>query len=289
MDYFDLHCDTLTAAFRSRQSLQNNTLQIDLLRARCFDRYAQFFAVFVPDDMPEQHRWEYTEALLQQARQAAEKHDKKGLFRLLCAIENAAAIGGDLQRLSLCADLGVKYITITWNGSNLWGNGCCTSCEKGLTALGKQGVSQMNRLGIFPDVSHLNQAGFWDVLDSAEGAVLATHTACRALCDHQRNLTDEQITALAQSGGLIGLTLYPPHLGGDDFETAERHLVHLWEKAGEEHVAIGADLDGIPKPAGGKDILVIPRFYRYLCRKNYEERLLKRLFFGNCNDFFKSL
>ena len=295
MDYFDLHCDTLTEAFRTGQTLQSNRLHIDPLRGGRNGRYAQLFAVFVPDNMPQAERWPYTEKLLrligekyslvrtaEQLRQAVVGPG----IAVMTAIENGGAVGEDLFLLETCALLGVKYITITWNGSNAWGCGSLSGREDGLTETGKQALHRMETLGILPDVSHLNKQGFWDVMRLAGGPVLATHTASRGVHEHPRNLTDEQIKAVADTGGLIGLTLYPVHLGGSGYEQAERHLERLLRRAGERRVAFGADFDGFPAGQGYDGADVIQGFYRYLCRKGYEPELLKRIFFGNCYDFF---
>ena len=295
MNYFDMHCDTLTEAFRTGQTLRSNRLHIDLLRGSRTGCYAQLFAVFVPDRMPAAQRWPYAEKILRAlgeryrvahtAEQIKDAIAADGVA-VMTAIENGGAVGENLFLLEECADFGVKYITITWNGVNEWGCGSLSGQSDGLTDVGKQALRRMEEQNILPDVSHLNERGFWDVMQYAKGPVLATHTASRQVWDHPRNLYDEQIRAVAATGGLIGLTLYPLHIGDDGYEQAQHHLERQLRQAGERQVAFGADFDGFPTGEEYDGAAVIQGFYQHLSRKGYEPDLLERIFFSNCYDFF---
>ena len=125
-------------------------------------------------------------------------------------------------------------------------DGCEVENGGGLTAFGKSVVAEMNRLGMLVDVSHLNDRGFWDTLDRSHMPVVASHSCCRALCGHPRNLTDDQLKALAAAGGVVALTFVPQFIH-DSTPTVEGlidHIEHAIDKAGIEHVAIGSDFDG---------------------------------------------
>lgn len=205
------------------------------------------------------------------------------------AIEGAAALGGKLERVQQLRDRGVRLMTITWNGSNELAHGCFSLCDEGLTPFGKAAVREMERVGIFPDVSHLNPRGFDDLMACTAGPVIATHSLSKTVCDHPRNLTDAQFTALCQRGGLVGLNLCAEHLGEQTFEQFERHLEHDLALGGEGCLALGCDLDGMDFPPEWNGIDAMMLLGDYLTRKNYQKTLIDRLFFDNAYQFFNKL
>jgi len=183
-----------------------------------------------------------------------------GTIGLLPTIENARSLEGDLGSLDEWRERGVAILGITWNGSNELGVGCGGDPELGLTDFGRAAIRRAATLGMAIDLSHLNRAGFAEAL--ALGAPsLATHSNCRAIHDHRRNLDDAQLRALAAAGGLIGLVLYPPFLGADPVTLASfvAHARHAAEVMGVERVALGTDLDGIERtPEGFRDHRDLP-------------------------------
>jgi membrane dipeptidase len=134
---------------------------------------------------------------------------------------------------------------LTWNEENLLATGAGGDPDKGLTDLGQKAVRRMWDLGMLVDVSHLNDGGFWDVIRLADGPVIASHSNCRALCDVRRNLTDDQLRAIRDTGGVVGLNVYHAFVHADPArqtaETLARHAVHMAEVMGVEHVACGFD------------------------------------------------
>lgn len=304
MRLFDLHCDTLYECADKGQSLDSNDLHIDLARGLKFDCWAQVFAVWVPDSVRGKKAKRQCVRLLKMAHEEEKNNcsfhivKSKSDFDIafnnrrcaaILAVEGGAALAGSLETLVLLDALNVKVITLTWNGSNELGHGCMADCCDGLTPFGKEAVAKMERLGIVPDVSHLNQTGFWDVIEETRGPVIASHTASNSVYSHCRNLTDSQFEAVRDKGGLVGLTLCGEHLGGQDFEALERHLYHFLSLGGEKTVAFGCDFDGFDLPGEWGGIQVMDEIYQYLQRKNYDNSLLFRLFFGNCYDFFTSV
>ena len=306
MRLFDLHCDTLYECYTKKQNLLKNRLQLDLMRGlRGGEGWAQVFAVWMPDTLRGQAAYAQCLAILGFAREQERLYG--GQMRLartaedirdavasrrcaaLLSIEGGSALAGRLEALEQFAACGVRMITVTWNGENELG--CGSGCGKpdGLTAFGKQAVRRMGEWGIIPDVSHLNQRGFWDVLENTEGPVVASHSLSAAVHPHPRNLSDEQFTALAERGGLVGLSLCGEHLGGQSLDQLERHLDHYLSLGGERAVAFGCDLDGTALPPEWEGIAVMERIYETLLRKNYEEDLIDRLFFSNSYDFFPAL
>ncbi len=294
MKLFDLHCDTLTECEKLSCSLYSNTLHWDFKRASSlFASCVQIAAIYISDHMTEEDAWEYVQRVLlfleKQPVPVLRASNDCILRRhgVLLAVENGKLIGHELSRLSTLASLGVVYITLTWNGSNAIGNGCLSGSDAGLTDFGKNAVREMLHVGILPDVSHLNQAGFWDVFELSDGRpILASHSNSAAVHAHPRNLTDEQFSVIRQSGGLVGLNLCKDHLGEHSFEQLERHLVHFLELDGASTVALGMDLDGTDIPAEWNGVEVAVRLYDYLLSRQYPEPLIEALFFENSHAFF---
>ena len=175
----------------------------------------------------------------------AERAKAAGKKYAFLAVEGMDAIGDDLNGIDHYADLGVRVGMLTWNGENLLATGAGGDPYSGLTELGRLAVRKMGERNILMEVSHLNDGGFWDVMKTAEGPVIASHSNCRALCDVRRNLTDDQLRAIRDSGGVVGLNVHHAFVHADrEKQTAEmlaRHAAHLAEVMGVEHVACGFD------------------------------------------------
>ena len=175
----------------------------------------------------------------------AERAKAAGKKYAFLAVEGMDAIGDDLNGIDRYADLGVRLGMLTWNGENLLATGAGGDPYSGLTELGRQAVRRMGTRNIVMDVSHLNDGGFWDVMKAAEGPVVASHSNCRALCDVRRNLTDDQLRAIRDTGGIVGLNVHHAFVHGDrEKQTAEmlaRHAAHMADVMGVEHVACGFD------------------------------------------------
>ena len=175
----------------------------------------------------------------------AEKAKAAGKKYAFLAVEGMGTIGDDLGGIDRYADVGVRLGMLTWNEENLLATGAGGDPYSGLTELGRRAVRRMGERGIVMDVSHLNDGGFWDVMKTAEGPVIASHSNCRALCDVRRNLTDEQLRAIRDSGGVVGLNVDHAFVHADrEKQTAEmlaRHAAHMAEVMGVEHVACSFD------------------------------------------------
>jgi len=298
MKLFDLHCDTATECEKQGVSLVSNSLDWDFLRAsKLFSSSVQATAVYIPDDMNEEDAWSYALrvfSFIDGQSVPIFKCDEDFYEKphgIVLAVENGKAIGDDLSRIAVLASMGVKYITVTWNGSNRLGHGALSGKTEGLTVFGKAAVAEMLRYGIYPDVSHLNEAGFWDVAKLSQGLpMLASHSDSMAVHAHPRNLTDDQFRAVRDSGGLVGLNLCKEHLGCHSFEQFERHFVKYLELDGENTVALGMDLDGTPVPKTWHGVEVAVRLYDRLLSKGYAQALVDALFYENSLAFFtKSL
>lgn len=216
--------------------------------------------------------------------EALKKAGKKAIF---LGIENGYAIGKDLANLSLFRSMGVTYVTLCHNGDN----DICDSSRgnnehNGLSDFGREAVREMNRLGIVVDISHAGDQTVSDVLEISSAPIIASHSSCRALCNHPRNLTDEQIRAIAQKGGVVQVCLYGPFLkesGEATIEDAVAHINHVVQITGIEHVGIGTDFDGddTEQLTGCRAANELPRLTMELFRQGYSEEELSLLWGGN--------
>ncbi|KAF0193600.1 MAG: membrane dipeptidase [Bacillota bacterium] len=168
--------------------------------------------------------------------------------------------------------LGVRAIGLTWNERNqiAEGVGECRS-GGGLTDFGVSAIKEMNRLGIIVDVSHLSEPGFWDVIKVTDKPIIASHSNAKAICNHVRNLSDDQIKALAKNGGVMGLNMCHEFLSSDRpvvIEHVMDHIEHVFSLVGSKHIGIGADLDGITTPpVGFEDVSKLPALTEAMLRR----------------------
>ncbi len=279
--FIDLHCDTLTQAnFHFQNDLfRLPAEQLDVKKLLAGGACVQFFAICLPRITTVKRLgrlyegdWKHIRRLagilhhtcalhgdsiaLCESAADLEKNRSLGKISAVLTIEDGRQIDGDVRRLVRCHALGVRLITLTWNYPNCFGwpnspGGKNPSEEermKGLTEFGKEAIWKMNRLGILIDVSHLSDGGFFDVARLSQKPFVASHSNCRAICPHPRNLSDEMIRTIALKGGIVGLNQHPPFLrAGAKKSTVEdliAHLDHLRDIGGIDCVALGSDFDG---------------------------------------------
>lgn len=171
-----------------------------------------------------------------------------GQPNVLLTIEGGEAFIPGLQTVDAFALWGVRIAAIVWNNENPFAWPAIRNTDQGLTPAGKALVKRMNRQGMAVDISHLNIAGVKDALSISEKPIIATHSCCRALCDHPRNLTDDQLKAIFAMGGYVGVNFYPAFLHPDqraDLDTVIDHIDHMTQLGGAEHIGMGSDFDGI--------------------------------------------
>lgn len=209
--------------------------------------------------------------------------DREGKVGALFTVEEGAAVS-EIADLSALYGVGMRMMTLTWNYANRLGypnatvehfalEGAAAFARvdnRPLTDFGREVVAEMNRLGIIVDVSHLSDGGFWDVLSLSTMPVVASHSNARALCPVCRNLTDDQLRALAQQGGVAGLNLTPDFLcaeGMDVLTASVDHAEHVWRVAGEDVLAFGFDFDGMQPRPPLTDCSSVPLLYDALSRR----------------------
>ena len=171
---------------------------------------------------------------------------------------------------------GVRMAALLWNNENAIGYPAKSGDSRGLTAYGLAVAREMQRLGMAVDTSHLNEAGFWDLINRTDVPPLASHSCCRALCDHFRNLTDAQIRALIAGGGYIGVNFYPSFLSADGRADAARvaeHIDHICQLGGAAIVGFGSDFDGIETtPSDIRNAEEVPNLLQALRDRGYSEQ-----------------
>jgi len=210
---------------------------------------------------------------------------RQGRHSIMLGIENGLALNGQLQNLHHFAQRGIVYMTLCHNGDNDIcdsARGCNT--HHGLSQFGRQVVREMNRLGIMVDLSHAAEKSFYDALDISQQPIVCSHSSCRTLCDHPRNLTDDQMRALAAKGGVMQVTMYPGFLvkeGEATVQDALRHLDHAVQVMGIDHVGIGTDFDGDGGVRGFADASEMINFTRQLLARHYSERDIQKIWGGN--------
>jgi membrane dipeptidase len=295
---FDGHIDTLMYMLHSGKSLADADGHVSLDKL-CRGRVsAQIFAVFVEPAFYQGmalHRglemvdlfWrmleEYPEVLVYagSGSEIREIH-QAGKIACLLGVEGGEVLQGSLAHLRTLHRLGVRVLTLTWNYRNALANGQAEgSACGGLSPFGRDVVREMNRLRMLIDISHLNEPGFWEVLELSEAPVIASHSCARALRDHPRNLTDEQIRALAEKGGVIGVNFCPSFLTDRDVADLDDvldHIEHFIAVGGEDCVGLGSDFDGIDAtPTGLDNCSVLPAIAQGLAQRGFSSELIDKV------------
>ena len=217
------------------------------------------------------------------ARAAAdiEQAQRENKLAAVLAVENSDALEKSLHVLPLLHQLGVRAMTLTHSTRSWAGDGCEVEGGSGLTGFGRHLLERLNALGIVVDLSHLNERGFWDVVKMSDIPFMATHSCCCALCDHPRNLHDEQLAALAEKGGVVGITFVPFFIAVQNPTLSDLldHLDHAVSVAGIDHVGLGSDFDG-----GGDlvaDATQLPEITVGLAARGYSEIDIRKILGGN--------
>ncbi|WP_316859271.1 dipeptidase [uncultured Cohaesibacter sp.] len=219
---------------------------------------------------------------------------ERGEIAAILHMEGAEAIDENFETLEVLYAAGLRSIGPVWSRPTIFGHGVpfrypsTGDTGPGLTDLGKKLVSECNRLGVMLDVSHLNEKGFDDLAAITDAPIVATHSNAYAICPHARNLTDRQLSIIAESDGMVGLNFAVVFLRPDgqqnvdtSIDTMLRHLDHLIDKLGEDRVGLGSDFDGAEIPQGIKDLSGLPALREAMRQHGYGEELMTRLCHGN--------
>ncbi|MDR2939919.1 MAG: dipeptidase [Clostridiales bacterium] len=294
----DAHCDTITKLFGSNMDFFDNGCQISLKKLSGFTAPVQFFAIYLNDgllDMPFKNTLKIINFYYDQVNKYYKYIDTVSYatdileFSLdnkiasVLALEGGEALEGKISNLEIFYELGIRCITLTHNKRNKLGDGVSVVNGGGLTDFGLNVVKRMNYMDMIVDVSHLNQEGFWDVAKAAKKPFIASHSNSYAICPHKRNLTDDQLKAIKNSGGVVGINLYPPFVksGSAAFEDLLPHITHMVDLIGPGHVGLGCDFDGIDEAVGGiSDVCGLSKLYDMLLPE-FGKQIADGIFSGN--------
>lgn len=297
MEYsvFDAHCDTLCHARDFGKKLTKNDCHVDIERMSAYKSYTQVFACFI-DPI-------YHSCAMERCMNLVDEFHRFAPENSILSIEGGEPITS-LAALRNLHRLGVRIIAMTWNYSNHIASGTLETDEnRGLTEFGKSVVGEMNKLGIFADVSHLNDKSFYDIAQTTTLPILATHSNSRSVCRTkmvcpvERNLTDEQFDIIKKSGGCVGINFCPDFLsesGSADIDDIIKHIEHFMSLGGENHIGIGADFDGVDAlPDGIRGCEDLYKVFDRLLQLNYTEEQVEKISHKNferviiCRDFLR--
>jgi len=219
---------------------------------------------------------------------------ERGTLAAILHMEGVEALGKDLDALGVLYEAGLRSLGPVWSRSNAFGHGVpfnfpdSPDTGPGLTDAGKELVRLCNQLGIMVDLSHMNEKGFWDVAEISQAPLVATHSGAHALCRSPRNLTDDQLQAIGDSGGIVGVNFARAFLRKDglgDRKTSlteiVRHVEYIGEKIGEDHVALGSDFDGTEVPQDLADASGLQKLLEAMRERGTRGKVLKKIAHGN--------
>ena len=311
MKYIDMHCDTLTALYRIGGQLSQNDLHVDLHKMEKGECFLQNFAVFTNiADQDSSFTWKVIDFYDEQMKINEDRirkaltyedileNERSGYMNAMLTLEEGSVIDGDLDRLKDFYDRGVRMITLTWNHANGIGfpnfrmkeggyeNILYRINEKdGLTDFGIGYIRRMEELGMIIDVSHLSDAGFYDVVKYSTKPFVASHSDARSICGVARNLSDEMIRLLADKGGVMGINYCSAFIEdrNETFTTVQGmvdHIRHIVKIGGIDCVGLGSDFDGIENSLEIKDASGVQLLYEAL-KKYFSEEEIEKIFWKN--------
>lgn len=298
----DTHCDTPMFFPKGINFLQRDSnILVDLPKMTEGHQDATIMVAYIPQKYDEGSPKEYADSIFDKIGQIVNsapnrlalarteediiQNKKTGKKSILLGIENGLAIEDKIENLQHFANRGIVYMTLCHNGDNL----ICDSAKGnnthgGVSEYGEKVIHEMNRLGIMVDLSHGGEKSFYDALEISRSPIVCSHSNCRALCDHPRNLTDDQLRAIARIGGVAHTTFYPGFLcknGEASILDGITHLEHAIKIMGIDHVGIGTDFDGdggVPGMACSSDAI---NFTMHLLRKRFSEEDIRKIWGGN--------
>lgn len=297
----DTHCDTpMLFPQGIRFDQRDPRILVDLQKMTEGRLDATIMAAYLPQ--PTENPTAYADHIFDQIEDIVRDHSndvriartpadlrnnkREGRKSIMLGIENGIALDGRLENLQHFANRGIVYMTLCHNGDN----DICDSASKsqnthgGVSAFGEQVINEMNRLGILVDMSHAGEKSFYDALDISTKPIVCSHSSARALCDHPRNLTDDQMRALAAKGGVTQTTIYHGFLRSDAEATildVMAHLNHAIEVMGIDHVGLGTDFDGDGGVRGLADASELILFTRQLLARRYSAEDIQKIWGGN--------
>lgn len=304
MDFFDLHCDTITTAMHQSVGLDCNYLDISFPKNEEIKRHCQCFAVFCPDVISGEDAFNYYtmskhffekqliefSQFFEQAKtiKDVDRITESGKTAAIFTVEGGRVLGRKIERLEKLYKDGVRMMTLTWNGENEIGKGSSDQ-NFGLKPFGIEVIKEMENMGMVIDVSHLSDAGLCDVLKNVDCAVAASHSNLREVCGHRRNLTDEYFKEIVRREGIVGINFYKAFLNNDEEKASlsdiVKHIERMIVLGGENSVCMGSDYDGCDVVNGIRKFRDIPNLFN-LVENEFGREIAERIFWKNAYNFF---
>lgn len=300
----DLHCDALHMVLRGKKDLvtRTNIYEVDIPRLKEGGVNCQVFAIYVNPRLQKKEGYDrYVRRAIEKLKEICridsadielakssgdiERITSEGKIAALLALESGHALEGDTNRLREYYNLGIRILTITHNQSNEFADAALDSLHplnNGLSDLGKALIEQANRLGMIIDVSHASDKTFFDIIHLTQAPIIASHSNARAICNHPRNLTDDQIRAIAQNGGVVGVNFHSSFLRSDKKRATIKdiinHIDHIIRLVGDDYVALGSDFDGMIKPPLDlQDVSQLPDLVTALKTQGYSPTTIRKV------------
>ena len=306
----DTHCDTAYEIYKRNENLTQNTCHISLEKAKVFDKYAQFFAIWSDKKKSDEQAFEDFLKIRDDFKNqisnnslgvrfvtsfdgmnSAWNENKAAAF---LAVEDARILANNLDRLDILHQSGVKYLTLMWGGSTCIGGS--HNVDGGLTPFGKAVVEKCFDIGIVPDISHANYDTASDVIELAykhNKPIIASHSNSYSLYPHTRNLRDEHVHAIVELGGIIGVSLCPYHLTDTnkkvcDVSDVVDHIIKYISLGAENNIGLGCDLDGTELPSGFNSIADLKLISNELSQRGISDSVIDKILYENYYNFIKN-
>lgn len=293
----DGHCDTIQVALDRNIDLEEQSLSFNLKQAIEKAPILQMTAAYISPSYEKSFQRacdiisHFEKQLKKYPKELIQVKTKEDILRVeqekkigcLLTIENGRAIEDKIENIDYFYDKGVKVMSITWNEDNLLGCGALTKQDNGLTHLGKAYVQKLDEKKIIVDISHSSQKTFWDTMKIKEEPVVATHSCCYSLCNHPRNLKDEQIKQIAKNDGMIGIcycTNFLSETGIVGTKEIAKHIAYIANLVGVNYVGLGSDFDGLDKeeiPTDLKNIGQIDNLIQELRKIGFHENEIENI------------
>lgn len=300
MKIFDAHCDVLYKMWKNPKLsfLHDSNLHVTYEQLALSGSKVQCFAIYIPEYVRYSERFNvalemidiFYNKVLSKSRKLKLVKTKNDINQLksdeigaMLTLEGCDVIDRDIVKLRTLFRLGVSSVGLTWNYSNAVADGVLEKRGAGLSDFGIEVIRENNLYKVWTDVSHLSEKGFWDCVDHAE-FMIASHSNSYSICPHPRNLKDEQIKAIIQKNGMIGITFVPQFLtmdGNAAISEIIKHIDYICSMGGEDHIGFGSDFDGIDNTVKGLEFYskyekLISELFKY-----YSSNLVEKFLFQN--------
>ena len=306
----DGHADTLSEILDEGRTLNNTKNGFNLKEACLITPYIQNFAAYVsPEYVKAKEAFKRANAIIDKFYSEysvnkdkliliTNKYDVEKVINekkvgAVLSIENGSSIEGNLDNVDYFFDRGIRIMSITWNFENDLGSGAKTVNDTGLTILGKDYIKRLNKKNILVDVSHVSEKSFYDVVNISNKPIIATHSCAKKLCNHPRNLTDDQIKKIAESGGTIGICFYNEFLSEKNIATVDdivNHIEYIAELVGIDYVSFGTDFQEKEKcPDGIHRVLDFDKIFDNLRNRGVKEDDIEKIAGENFERVLKNI